>query len=188
VASKIDLDTRIAAAFADDAKSGDVCRVLRDVEAAAKAAEVEAEDARARALDPLVEDVSAAQRAMDDAALARDRLIEAAKRLRVRIGELDALEKDREQRAEHDRVLAERNQLGQEMDSMAQPVEQIAQLVSKIEACEREVGRVNATSALGLGYIPLVLSGAAPAIRTLFQDGVVWDAFIAIARLHSKAG
>jgi hypothetical protein len=37
------------------------------------------------------------------------------------------------------------------------------------------------------GYIPIVLSGAAPAIRGLFQDAVVWDAFIAVARLQSKA-
>jgi transposase len=50
------------------------------------------------------------------------------------------------------------------------------------EACDREIGRINATSALQLGYIPIVLSGAAPAIRTLFQDGVVWDVFIAVAR------
>jgi hypothetical protein len=63
----------------------------------------------------------------------------------------------------------------------------LAHLVSKIEACDREVGRVNATSALGLGCIPLVLSGAAPAVTALFQDAVVWDAFIAVAGLQSKA-
>jgi hypothetical protein len=57
----------------------------------------------------------------------------------------------------------------------------IARLVSEIEACDREIGLLNATSALGLGYIPLVLSGAAPAIRALFQDGAVWDVFIAVA-------
>ena len=45
---------------------------------------------------------------------------------------------------------------------------------------------VNATSALGLGYIPLVLSGAAPAVKALFQDAVVWDAFIAVAGLRSR--
>jgi hypothetical protein len=46
----------------------------------------------------------------------------------------------------------------------------------------------DATSALGLGHIPLVLSEAAPALKALFQGAVVWDGFIAaVARLQSKA-
>ena len=69
---------------------------------------------------------------------------------------------------------------------MAEHIVRIAHLVSKIEACDREIGRVNATS-VGLGHIPLVLSGAAHAIAALFQDAVVWDAFIAVAGLQSKA-
>jgi hypothetical protein len=73
------------------------------------------------------------------------------------------------------------------MKSMAEPIVRIAHLVSKIEALDREIGRVNATSALGLGYIPMVLSGAAPTIRALFQDAVVWDAFVAVAGLQSNA-
>jgi hypothetical protein len=186
MAERAELDARITAAFSEDAESDDVRRVLADVEAAAKEAEAEAEEARASALDPLVGDVIAARRAMDDAAFKRDRLIEAAKRLGVQVDELKALEKARAQRAEHEQVLAERNRLAEEMGCKAESITQIANLISKIEACEREVGRINATSALGLGYIPLVLSGAAPAIRALFQDAVVWDAFIAVARLPSK--
>jgi hypothetical protein len=95
--------------------------------------------------------------------------------------------KARAERAEHDRVLAERNRLAEEMEHMAEQIVQIARLVSKIEGGDREIGRVNAISALGLGHIPMVLSGAAPAIRALFQDAVVWDAFIAVAALQSKA-
>jgi hypothetical protein len=110
-----------------------------------------------------------------------------AKRLRVRIGELEALEEARAQKAEYEQVLAERNRLAEEMERMVEPIVRIGWLVSKIEACDREIGRVNATSALGLGYIPIVLSGAAPAIRALFQDAVVWDAFIAVAGVQSKA-
>jgi hypothetical protein len=124
---------------------------------------------------------------MDDAALKRDRLIEAARRLGLRVDELRALEKDRAQRAEHDRVLARRNRLAEEMKGMAESIMNIADLVREIDECEREIGRINATSALTLGYIPIVLSGAAPAIRALFQDAVVWDAFIAVAGLQSSA-
>jgi len=182
-----ELDARIATAFGDDVKSDEVRRVLADVEAAAKLAEAAAEDARARALDPLVADVIVARRAMDDAAFKRDRLIEAAKRLAKRVDELKALEKARAERAEHEQVLAERNRLAEEMERMAEAIMRAAHLVSKIAACDREIGRVNATSTLGLGFVPLVLSGAAPAIKALFQDVVVWDAFIAVAGLPSKA-
>jgi hypothetical protein len=182
-----ELDARIAAVFADDAKSDDVRRVLVDVEAAVKEAEAAAEDARTRALDPLVGDVIAARRAMDDAAFKRDRLAEAGKRLGARVEELKALEKARTERAEHEHVLAERNRLAEEMERMAEAIMRTAHLVSKIAACDREIGRVNATSTLGLGYVPLVLSGAAPAIKALFQEALVWDAFIAVARLPSRA-
>jgi hypothetical protein len=184
LASRTGLDARIAAAFAEDAKSDDVQCVLAAVETAAKEAAAAAEEARESALDPLVADLIAARGAMDDAAFKRDRLVEAAKRLRVRVDELRALERARAQRAEHEKVLAERNRLAEEMERMAEPIVHIAHFVRQIALCDREVGRVNA---LGLGHIPIVLSGAAPAITTLFEDAVVWDAFIAVAGLRSKA-
>jgi hypothetical protein len=46
---------------------------------------------------------------------------------------------------------------------------------------QRRLGPVNATTASRFGYIRPVLSGATPAITALFQDAVVWDAFIAVA-------
>ena len=67
------------------------------------------------------------------------------------------------------------------------PIVQIAHLVRQIEACDREIGRLNATSAAKFGHIRIVLSGAAPAITALFQDALVWDTFIAVAGLQSTA-
>jgi predicted RNase H-like nuclease (RuvC/YqgF family) len=160
---------------------------MADVEAAAKLAEAAAEDARARALDPLVADVIVARREMDDAAFKRDRLTEAAKRLGARVEELKALEKYRAEREEHQRVSAERERLAAEFGRMTEAIVEIGRLVREIDLCDREIGRLNATSAMQQGYIPLVLSGAAPAIKALFQDVVVWDAFISVARLPSKA-
>jgi hypothetical protein len=124
---------------------------------------------------------------MEDVAFSRDRLSEAATRLGKRLEELKALEKARAQRAEHARVSAERERLAAEFGRMAEPIVQIAHLVRQIDLCDREIGRLNATSALQHGYVPLVLSGAAPAIKALFQDALVWDAFIAVAGLASKA-
>ena len=68
-----ELDARIATAFSDDAKSGDVARLLAEVKEAASAAELAAETARKRALDPLLsgDDLKLARREMDDAAFKR---------------------------------------------------------------------------------------------------------------------
>jgi hypothetical protein len=98
---------------------------------------------------------------------------------------LKTLEADRRLKAEHERVLAERDRLAEEMDRLAEPTAQIARTVSRIAICDREIGRLNATSTSKFGHIRPVLSGAAPAITALFQEGVVWDAFIAVAGLQS---
>ena len=179
------LDARIAAAFREGTTSGDVARLLAEVKEAASAAELAADDARERALDPLVDDAIVARAAMDDAAFKRDRLIEAAKRLGKRVDELKALEADRRMWAEHERVRAERDRLADEMVGMADAIAQIAHLVVEIEAVDREIGRLNATSTSRLGYIRPVLSGAAPAIMALFGDAIVWDAFVAVAGLQA---
>jgi hypothetical protein len=89
--------------------------------------------------------------------------------------------------AEHERVLAERDRLAGEMESMAEPIMQIAHLVSRIEACDREIGRLNATSKSRFGYIRPVLLGAAPAVAALFRDCLISDAFVAVAGLQAKA-
>ena len=108
---------------------------------------------------------------------------EAGTKLAERVEALKALEADRRMGAEHERVLAERDRLAEEMARMAEPIVKIAHTVSRIEICDREIGRLNATSALRFGYILPVLSGAAPAVAALFQDALVWDTFIAVAGL-----
>ena len=181
-----ELDARIAVAFSDDAKSGDAARLLAEIKEATSAAELAAETARKHALDPLLsgDDLKFARREMDDAAFKRDRLQEAGTRLAERVEALKAVEADRRLQAEHERVLAERDRLAEEMERMAEPIVKIARLVSRDRSVDREIGRLNATSALKHGHIRLVLSGAAPAITALFQDAVVWDAFIGVAGLQ----
>ena len=122
---------------------------------------------------------------MEDAAFTRDRLHEAGTKLAKRVEALKALEADRRMRAEHEGVLAERDCLAKEMEPMAEPIVKIAHTVSRIAICDREIGRLNATSTSRCGYIRPVLSGAAPAVVALFLEGVVWDTFIAVARLQS---
>ena len=182
-----EMDARIAAAFTDGATSDDVGRLLAEVKAAANAADAVAKEARTRALDPLLprDAVTVARREMDDAEFTRDRLTEAARRLAERLDELRALEKARAQRAEHERVLAERDRLAAELERVAKPMAEIAGLVAQIDACDREIRNLNATTGLALGHIRPVLAGAAPVIATLLGDWVVWDEFLAVAKLPS---
>jgi hypothetical protein len=119
-----ELDARIAAAFSEDAVSADVDRLLAEVKPVAAAAEVSAEAARQRALDPQLsgDDVKLARCEMDDAMFHRDRLREAATKLAERVEVLKALEADRRMRAEHERVSTERDRLAEEMLGMVEPI------------------------------------------------------------------
>jgi hypothetical protein len=179
------LHARIIEAFADDMKSADVARLLVEVEAATSAAELAAGTAKKAALDPLLsrDDLKLARAEMEDANFTRDRLHEAGTKLAERVATLKALEEGRLARADHDRVLAERDKLAAEMAGMAQ----IAHIVREIEACDRQVRRVNnETSTAKFGRIPFVLSGSAPAITVLFRDCLVSDAFVAVAGVQAS--
>jgi hypothetical protein len=123
-------------------------------------------------------DTAAARKLMDDAVFEHDRLVEVAKRLASRIVDAAAREAARLRRAELERVLAERNQLAEEMARMRGPIVQMARLVSKIEACHREIKSLNFTQ------VRHVLADAPPEIATLLGEVFVWDAFHAVARLH----
>ena len=184
------LDTRVAAAFAEDAKSADVARLLTEVEAAANAAEADAEAARARALDPLSSSgsVAVARREMEDAAFNRDRLKVAAAKLSERVAALQAVEADRRARAEHARILAERSRLAEEIERAAEPIPAIARLLTKIERFDHEI-RCYSLSPTRLSNIPPVISGrGSSVVEILFQDGPVRGVFVdLVAREIHKA-
>ena len=184
------MDSRIAAAFADDARSADVSILLAEVESAAGAAEADAEAARARALDPLSssDGVAVARREMEDAAFKRDRLKVAAAKLSERVEALKALEADRHARAEHTRILTERARLAEEMERSAEPIPAIARLLAKIERFDHEIRCYN-LSPTRLSNIPPVISGrGSSVVEILFQDGPVRGVFVdLVAREIHKA-
>ena len=82
----LSLDTRIARAF-NGADSGEIAATLEQATAAIATAATEAEQARQRALDPLVTagELAAARTAMDDARFLHERLTAAVSRLRQRL-------------------------------------------------------------------------------------------------------
>jgi hypothetical protein len=81
---------RIAAAFVDGVKSGEVVGLIREAEAAAISSADAADRARERAFDPALTatSVAAARREMEDAAFRRDRMQEAGRRLGGRLREV----------------------------------------------------------------------------------------------------
>lgn len=98
---------------------------------------------------------------------------------------LKALEADSRMWVEHERVLAERDRLAEEMERMAEPIAQIAQTVSRIEICDREITRLNATSTARFDHIPS--RGRKRSPRSRFFFATVWlvsDAFVAVARMQ----
>ena len=183
------MEVRLAAAFTDVATSGDVARLLVEVEAAAGAAETAAETARVRALDPLLssDGVAVARREMDDAAFKRDRLKVAAAKLAERVEVLKALEAERHARAEHKRVLTERNRLAEEAARFAEPILEIAKFLAKADVFDREIRAYNQRPTR-LGHVLPVLSGDASVVDILLQEGPIRGAFTdLVARQYTKA-
>jgi hypothetical protein len=141
------LDERIAAAFRDGAKSGDVADLIQEAEAAVVVAGEAAEVARTRALDPTLSaaDVAAARREMEDAAFRRDRLQTATIRLRDRLQEVRAREEDLRRRLAYDEAKAERDQLAAELTRVYPTMEaQLADLLARIKASDERIEHINA--------------------------------------------
>ena len=141
-----DLDDRIAAAFADSAKSEDVASLIGEVEAAAIAVGEMAERARSRALDPVLSapDVAAARREMDDAEFRRDRMQVAVTKLGVRLGELRAEEEDNRRRATYEQVKTKRDKLAAELIDKYPAIErQLVDLFARLDANDKEVNYLN---------------------------------------------
>src|SRR5690242_10775797 len=111
------LDDRIAAAFTSQASSDDIKELISEVRAAAAHASAQADDARARALDPALsgEAVGAARREMEDAAFVRDRMVNAAERLDGRLKEVRRVERDRRRQARYEIARTRRDHLAHEL-------------------------------------------------------------------------
>ena len=140
------LDERIAAAFANGAKSGDVATLIKDNERAASSAAELAEQALIRALDPALSanSVADARRAMDDAAFNRDRLQAALGKLGERLKQLQDEEENARRQVICDKLKAERDQLAEEYADLYPTVaKQLAELMTRIAVNDREVDYLN---------------------------------------------
>jgi hypothetical protein len=143
------LDDRIAATVGGNAvtSSDDVSALVTEVEEAALACGKAADRARRQALDPALtaNAVAEARRQMEDAAFRRERMQVAVLRLKDRLKEIKALEEDQRRRIIYDKAKAERDRLAAELKAIYPGIEsQLGQLITKIEANDREIEFVNA--------------------------------------------
>jgi hypothetical protein len=144
--AQIDLDARIAAAFADGAKSNDVATLIKDAERAAGLASDMAEQARNHALDPTLSgsELKDARKCMDDAAFRRDRLRAALGKLRDRLAELKDQEEDARRQVAYDKAEALRDELAGELADLYPALAQkLAELLARIAANDREIEYIN---------------------------------------------
>ena len=133
--AQIDLDARIAAAFANGAKSNDVATLIKDTERAAASASDMAEQARNYALDPTLSgfELTDARKCMDDAAFKRDRLQAALGKLRERLAELKDQEENARRQVAYDKAKAVRDELAKELaDLYPAFAQRLAELLARV--------------------------------------------------------
>ena len=137
-----ELDDRIAAAFADGAKSNDVATLIKDTENATTSASDLAEQARNHALDPTLSnsELNDARKCMDDAAFRCDRLQAAMGKLRERLAQLKDQEENARRQVAYDKVKAVRDDLAKELaDLYPAFAQKLAELLPRIAANDREI-------------------------------------------------
>ena len=146
MSDSIDLDDRIAAAFADGAKSNDVATLIKDTENATASASDVAEQARNHALDPTLSnsELNDARKCMDDAAFRCDRLQAAMGELRERLAQLKDQEENARRQVAYDKVKAVRDDLAKELaDLYPAFAQKLAELLPRIAANDREIEYIN---------------------------------------------
>ena len=144
--AQIDLDGRIAAAFADGAKSNDVATLIKDTEHAAASSSEQAERARNYALDPTLYgfELTDARKSMNDVAFRRERLQAALEKLRVRLAELKDQEENARRQVAYDKAKVVRDELANELADFYPPFAQkLVELLVRVAVSAREIDHIN---------------------------------------------
>jgi hypothetical protein len=144
--AQIDLDARIAAAFADGAKSNDVATLIKDTEHAAASASDQAEQARNCALDPTLSgsELIDARKYMGDTAFRRDRLQAALEKLRERLAQLKDQEEHARRQVAYDEAKAVRDELAKELaDLYPAFAQKLVELLVRVVINDGEIDYIN---------------------------------------------
>lgn len=141
------LDSRIAAALGEGAKSDDIAALIGEVETAAAHAGSEAKRARARALDPTLpeRDAALSRRQTEDAWFRQERLGTAVTQLRQRLDQVRREEEDQRRREAYIRVETERDKLATELVELyPAAVTLLTDLLARVVKNDAEINHVNA--------------------------------------------
>jgi hypothetical protein len=139
------LDTRIARAF-NGAGSSEIAATLEQATAAIATATADADQARKRALDPLVTagELAAARTAMDDARFLHERLTAAVSRLRQRLAEVQASEDQARRLARYHDLERGRDQLAAELRALYPALAaKLTELLTRIAANDQAIAHLN---------------------------------------------
>jgi hypothetical protein len=147
----ISTEQRIASVLAGDAiTSADLSDLIEEAADAAGVADATAEAERTRALDPAQPvDPATARASMEDAALVAQRMRIALPRLQARLDEITAQEYAATWSDDYAAVEAVRDTLAAELKTYAAIVATITDLLTRIEACDREAARINGSAPSG---------------------------------------
>jgi len=148
----ISTEQRIAAVLAGDAiASVDLSALIEEAADAAGVADATAEAERTRALDPAQPvDPATARASMEDAALVAQRMRTAMPRLWARLDEITSQEYAAQWRADFEEAATIRDALAAELqETYPAIVATISDLMTRIEACDRDASRVNGSAPSG---------------------------------------
>jgi hypothetical protein len=148
------VDDRISAAFQDGASIDLVESLIEQVEATMRAAAVDAEHARERALDPtLVGELAEVERKVaDDLTFRRDRLSAALPKLQERLRELQRANEDGRRAARYSEARDERDRLADEL-RLRYPklAAELSDLLARVARSNETIARVNEKLPKGRG-------------------------------------
>jgi hypothetical protein len=165
------LADRIARAFRDDAPPDEIADLIEEAETASTAAVETSEVARERALDPALPpaEVGQARGDMEAAAFRRDRLTEAARRLREQLEVARRREDNARRQAVFDAARTERDAVATELAQRWPELEaEMVRLLDRLEASDATLRRANAELPSGSGPLApadLVARDTPPVMR-----------------------
>jgi hypothetical protein len=168
------LEQRITSAFSERIASSAVATLIAETEEAITVAEADAEQARAKALDPISSpDPVKARATMEDAAFYRDRLRTVLPNLRKLLKQVEHEEYAARWDAEYEKVKVVRDQLAAELREVYPPaVAQLTDLFQRMAQCDRECSRVDGTAATGERRRLRSVELAARGVEKLLQPDV----------------
>jgi len=169
------LEQRIAAALSDKSTitSAALAALFGEVETAIAEVETDAADAKARALDPTIDDPAAARQHRDDCRFRLERFKAALPPLQQRYNEVRLAERKAKWRADYADVKAKRDATAENLQAIYELTEQLIEVLQEAKQVDQEVERINRTAPNGEHDRLLSVECAARGVNGVGPNGVL---------------